>query len=116
MIPIFLKAAGITIVVSVSSLILAMIIGLCFATMCMYAPRWIRFCTTAIVEILRGTPLLIQLFFIFYGLPRIGITFEPMVACIITLGINYAAFESENFRAGMLAVPYGQTEAARDLA
>lgn len=115
MIPIFLKAAGITIVVSVSSMILAMIIGLCFATMCMYAPRWIRFCTTAIVEILRGTPLLIQLFFIFYGLPRIGITLEPMVAGIITLGINYAAFESENFRAGMLAVPYGQTEAARAL-
>jgi His/Glu/Gln/Arg/opine family amino acid ABC transporter permease subunit len=62
-----------------------------------------------IVEILRGTPLLIQLFFIFYRLPHIGIKLEPKAAGIITLWINYASFESENFRAGMLSVPYGQT-------
>jgi polar amino acid transport system substrate-binding protein len=60
----------------------------------------------------RGTPLLIQLLFIFYGLPAIGIRFSPFVAGVLGLGLNYAASEAENYRAALLAVPPGQWEAA----
>ena len=55
---------------------------------------------------------MIQLFFIFYALPSIGITFEPFVAALVGLGLNYAAYEAENYRAGILAIPRHQMEAA----
>jgi polar amino acid transport system substrate-binding protein len=60
----------------------------------------------------RGTPLLIQLFFIFYGLPHLGLKLSPFIAAITGLGLNYAAYEAENYRAGLLSVPKAQMEAA----
>ena len=65
---------------------------------------------------LRGTPLLIQLYLIFFGLPYIGIHFSPFVAAILGLGMNYGAYEAENYRAGIEAVPQTQLEAAQALA
>jgi len=64
------------------------------------------------IEIVRGTPLLIQVLFIFYGLPALGIRLSPFVAGVLALGLNYAAYEAENYRAGLLSVPRGQMEAA----
>ena len=64
---------------------------------------------------MRGTPLLIQLFLIYYGLPQIGIRLNAALAAILGLGLNYAASEAENYRAGIEAVPLGQTEAAHAL-
>src|SRR5260370_41240341 len=61
---------------------------------------------------MRGTPLLIQLLFIFYGLPNVGLRLSPFVASVLGLGLNYAASEAENYRAGLLAVPAGQWQAA----
>jgi polar amino acid transport system substrate-binding protein len=90
-------------------------IGLAFAIIRLCAPRWLRFIVALAIEIVRGTPLIIQLFFIFYGLPFVGITLQPLTAGIVALGVNYAAYESENFRAGLAAVPNGQMEAARAL-
>ena len=69
----------------------------------------------AYVEVMRGTPLLIQLFLIYYGLPQIGIRLNAALAAILGLGLNYAASESENYRAGIQAVPGGQTEASEAL-
>lgn len=115
MLPLFARATGVTIVISLLSMALAMIFGLGLALIKMYTPYWISIIAVGIIEFLRGTPLLIQLFFIFYGLPCIGITLSPLVAGVLSLGINYAAYEAENFRAGMLAVPSGQMEAARAL-
>ena len=60
----------------------------------------------------RGTPLLIQVLFIFYGLPAFGIRLSPFMAGLLSLGLNYAAYEAENYRAGLLSVPRGQMEAA----
>ncbi|MDR1401619.1 MAG: ABC transporter substrate-binding protein/permease [Puniceicoccales bacterium] len=115
LVPFFAKAACITLVLSTLGMGVAIVFGICFAVIREYGPKWIRLIIVSIIEFLRGTPLLIQLFFIFYGLPRIGITLSPIVAGILTLGINYASYETENFRAGMAAVPYGQMEAARAL-
>jgi polar amino acid transport system substrate-binding protein len=72
----------------------------------------LRWFAKAYVEIFRGTPLLIQLFLIYYGLPEIGIRLNAFLAGILGLGLNYAASEAENYRAGIQAIPHGQMEAA----
>jgi polar amino acid transport system substrate-binding protein len=113
--PFFLRAACVTLFLSSCAMTVAVIFGLGLAILRVYMPKWISFVAIFVIEFLRGTPLLIQLFFMFYGLPCIGITLPPMATGILTLGINYAAYEAENFRAGMAAVPRGQMEAARAL-
>ena len=64
---------------------------------------------------MRGTPLLIQLLFIFYGLPNVGLRLSPFIACVLGLGLNYTASEAENYRAGLLPMPAGQWQAAYPL-
>jgi polar amino acid transport system substrate-binding protein len=113
--PLLLRGAGITIVLSVVSMALAMALGLVLAVTRFYNPPFVGGIATAYVEIYRGTPLLIQLFIIYYGLPNIGIALSPLAAAIIGLGMNYAAYEAEVYRAGIEAVPHGQVEAALSL-
>jgi polar amino acid transport system substrate-binding protein len=67
------------------------------------------------VELFRGTPLLVQLVVLYFGLPELGITLSPFVAGVLALGLNYAAAESENYRAGLSSVPAAQLDAARVL-
>jgi polar amino acid transport system substrate-binding protein len=74
------------------------------------------FVAQSVIEVLRGTPLLIQLYLIFFGLPYIGIHLSPFIAAIFGLGFNYGAYEAENYRAGIEAVPKTQVEAAYALA
>jgi polar amino acid transport system substrate-binding protein len=78
----------------------------------LYGPAAVSVITITYIEVVRGTPLLIQILFIFYGLPSIGIKLEPFVAGTLALGLNYAAYEAENYRAGLLAIPRSQMEAA----
>jgi polar amino acid transport system substrate-binding protein len=113
--PSLLKGAGITILLSVASMVLAVLFGIALMLARLYGSLAMRVAATAYVEIYRGTPLLIQLFILYYGLPTIGITLSPLVAAIIGLGMNYAAYEAEVYRAGMEAVPRGQMEAALSL-
>jgi len=65
--------------------------------------------------VLRGTPLLVQLVVIYFGLPELGVTLSPFTAGVLALGLNYAATESENYRAGLASVPASQLDAARVL-
>ena len=78
----------------------------------LYGVAPLRWLATAYVEVIRGTPLLIQLYLIYYGLPKFGIRLNAFVAAVLGLGLNYAAYEAENYRAGIQAIPRGQTEAA----
>jgi polar amino acid transport system substrate-binding protein len=94
---------------------LAVAFGLVLALMNLYGPRPVAWTARAYVEVFRGTPLLIQLYLIFYGLPNVGIRLDPLVAAIVGLGLNYAAYEAENYRAGIQAIPRGQMEAALSL-
>jgi polar amino acid transport system substrate-binding protein len=94
---------------------LAISAGFTLAIMRVFGPWPMRWIATLYIEIVRGTPLLIQLLIIFYGLPNIGIKLSPLLAGILGLGLNYAAYEAENYRAGLLAIPKGQMEAARAL-
>ena len=104
-----------TVVLSFLSLALAVYFGAFLAAGKLYGNRLIRFICSAYVEIIRGTPLLIQLYLLYYGLPNLGIQLNAFVAAILGLGMNYAAYETEIYRAGLLSVSKGQEEAARSL-
>jgi polar amino acid transport system substrate-binding protein len=111
-IPLLGKGALITLELSIISMSLAVLAGLSLALMRLYAPPVLRTLSVAYIEAVRGTPLLIQLFLIFYGLPHIGIRLSPMLAAILGLGLNYSAYEAENYRAGIQSIPKTQMEAA----
>jgi len=109
---ILVQSAGMTVLLSVVSFPIAIALGLLIAVGRLYGPRSLRPLLVGYVELIRGTPLMLQLFFIFFFLPEIGIRPSAMVTAICGLAINYSAYESEIFRAGLQAVPHGQTEAA----
>lgn len=113
--PLLAKGALVTVVISILSMLLAVALGFLLAITRIYGPKPLSAFVKIYIEVIRGTPLLIQLYFIFYGLPNIGINFNPFMAGIIALALNYAAYEAENYRAGILSVPRGQMEAARAL-
>jgi polar amino acid transport system substrate-binding protein len=110
--PTLLQAASLTIILSVCSMPLAMAIGLAVALGRLYGPKPLRWLLTTYVEFLRGTPLMLQLYVLFFLLPEIGIELPPLAAGIAGLAINYSAYEAEIYRAGLQAIPAGQMEAA----
>lgn len=113
-----LVGAPMTLLISVLGMALAIALGLLLALVNLYAPTPLAWLARAYVELFRGTPLLIQLYLIFYGLPSLpfgGIRLSPIVAAVVGLGLNYAAYEAENYRAGIQAIPRGQMEAALSL-
>jgi polar amino acid transport system substrate-binding protein len=113
--PLLLRAALMTLTVSLTSMAVAVAVGSLLAVCRVFGPLPVRSLATAYIEVMRGTPLLIQLLFIFYGLPNIGIRLSPFAASVLGLGLNYAASEAEVYRAGLLSVPAGQWEAAHAL-
>ncbi len=113
--PLLLLGAVTTIEISILAMALAVAMGLVIVLVRLYAAAPFRWLAVAYVEVVRGTPLLIQLFMIYYGLPQIGIRLNAFCAAILGLGLNYAASESENYRAGIQSIPHGQTEAAMAL-
>ena len=113
--PNLLRGAAMTVLLSVVSMALAIALGLALAVLRFFGPQPARAAAAAYVEVYRGTPLLVQLFILYYGLPNIGIVLSPPAAAIIGLGMNYAAYEAEVYRAGIEAVPRGQMEAALSL-
>ncbi|HVZ73641.1 MAG TPA: ABC transporter substrate-binding protein/permease [Polyangia bacterium] len=106
----FLHGALVTIAISTAAMALAVALGLALALARFSSPR-LGVLATAYVEIFRGTPVLLQLFVIYYGLAGV-LALSPWAAAILGLGLNYAAYEAEIYRAGLAAVPRGQLEAA----
>ncbi|MHB1561008.1 MAG: ABC transporter permease subunit [Isosphaeraceae bacterium] len=105
--PRLLDAARVTITLAVASMPLAMAIGLFVAIGRLYGPRPLNVLLTGYVELLRGTPLMLQLYVLFYL-----VKLSPWLAGIAGLAINYSAYEAEIYRAGLQAIPAGQMEAA----
>ena len=112
--PALLRAAAITLVLSVLAMALAIAIGVGLAAGRVYGSRPLRIVLTAYVEIIRGTPVLLQLFVLYYGLSDV-VRLPAFAAAVIGLGLNYAAYESEIYRAALEAIPTLQLEAARTL-
>ncbi|MFO0759170.1 MAG: ABC transporter substrate-binding protein/permease [Byssovorax sp.] len=111
----FARGALLTLLVSLASMALAIVLGVMIALGRVYGPAPVRALAVAYIELFRGTPLLIQLTMVYFGLPELGVTLPPFVAGWLALGLNYAAAEAENYRAGLGSVPSGQLEAARAL-
>jgi polar amino acid transport system substrate-binding protein len=113
LVPKLVEAAGMTVFLAVTSFPLAMLAGMIIAVGRVYGPLWLKFPFAVYVEVIRGTPLLLQLYFLFFMLPKLvpGFSLDPIYTGILGLAINYAAYEAENYRAGLLAVPRGQMEA-----
>ncbi len=112
--PALFRAAGITLVLSCLAMALAVAAGVAIAVGRVYGGALTRGILTAYVEIMRGTPVLLQLFVIYYGLSAV-VRLPAFLAALIGLGLNYAAYESEIYRSALEAVPRGQIEAARIL-
>jgi polar amino acid transport system substrate-binding protein len=107
----FLRGAAMTLLLSVLAMLLAVGLGIALALARLYGSPLVRFVAHAYVEIYRGTPVLLQLYVLYYGLAPI-VRIGALPAAVIGLGMNYAAYEAEVYRAGMQAVPKGQLEAA----
>jgi polar amino acid transport system substrate-binding protein len=112
--PALLRAALITIALSCLSMALAIAVGGLIASGRVYGAAPLRIALTGYVEIVRGTPLLLQLFVLYFGLAAF-IQLPAFVAALLGLGLNYAAYESEIYRGALEAVPPGQLESARTL-
>jgi len=112
--PALIRAAVITLLLSCLAMALAVAMGMAIAVGRVYGDRLSRVALTFYVEAMRGTPVLLQLFVIYYGLASV-VLLPAFVAALIGLGLNYAAYESEIYRSALEAVPRGQLEAARIL-
>jgi len=113
--PIIAQGLIITVLITITGTALAMCIGLVLAIMRRARTKWISLPAEAFVEFVRATPLLVQLFFLYFGLPVFGISLSALVTGIIGIGLNYSAYTAEVYRAGIEGVPRGQWEAARAL-
>lgn len=105
----------ITVEVTVISFALALVLGLVLALARLSRFKAVSWLAHQYIDAIRGTPLLVQLFLIYFGLPQIGITLEAFPSAIIGLTINTSAYVAETLRAGIQAIPKGQLEAARSL-
>jgi polar amino acid transport system substrate-binding protein len=110
----FLEGALVTLLVSLLSFALASPLGIALATARLYGQKPLRWLAAAYVEVLRGTPLLLQLYVLYFGLADV-IRLNPFAAAVLGLALNYAAYEAEVYRGALCSVPAGQTEAARAL-
>jgi polar amino acid transport system substrate-binding protein len=112
--PALLRAAGITLLLSCLAMLLAVAVGIAVAAGRVYGSPLVRAPLAIYVEVIRGTPVLLQLFVLYYGLSGF-IRLPAFVAAVLGLGLNYAAYESEIYRAALQAIPRSQLEAGRTL-
>ena len=113
--PDLLAAAVITIEATLLGFAVAAVLGLVLAILRMSQNPWIANPITGCIEFIRGTPVLIQIFFMFYVLPQFGITMPALLTGVLALGLHYATYCSEVYRAGLENIPRGQWEASTAL-
>ena len=111
----FLRGIWMTAVMAVTSLVLGLPLGLALALMRVQSNKLISTPAAVYVEVMRGTPLLVQILFVYFVLPSVGINLPAMTSGILALTLNAAAYISETIRAGILSIDAGQREAARSL-
>jgi polar amino acid transport system permease protein len=113
--PILLQGLWLTILVTAGSLALSTLLGLIWALMRVSGVRTLQWLAKSIVNVIRGIPIIVQLFYIYFVMPELGVTLTALQAAIIGLGIAYSAYQAENFRAGIEAIDKGQIEASESL-
>lgn len=113
--PILVQGLGLTVLVTVGALVLSTVLGLVWAGLRVSGVRPAALGAAGVVNLIRGIPIIVQLFFIYFVLPDYGLTFTAVQAAVLGLGIAYSAYQSENFRAGIEAIDRGQIEAAASI-
>ncbi|NMM38330.1 MAG: amino acid ABC transporter permease [Glaciimonas sp.] len=113
--PILLRGALVTVEVTIYALILSTVVGLILGLMKVSHLRPLSVFAASVINIIRGLPIIVQLFYIYFVLPELGIQLSAFQAGVIGLGIAYSAYQAENFRAGIEAVDPGQIEAAQSI-
>jgi len=111
--PEFLKGTAVTLELTAVGLALGFFLGLILALMRTYGPRWQRVIAVGFIEFFRGTPLLVQLFLIYYGLPSLGLTFDQKTSAYLALGLNSAAYQAEYLRGAIQSIGDSQMTAGR---
>ncbi|MFY1866952.1 amino acid ABC transporter permease [Achromobacter xylosoxidans] len=114
--PVLIKGIGVTVELIAFGAVAGVALGIACAWARTQGPRWLRAPVTAYVEAVRNTPFLIQLFFVFFGLPSLGVQFSEMQAACLAMALNLGAYSAEIIRAGIDATPKGQYEAGASLA
>ncbi|MFC4078282.1 amino acid ABC transporter permease [Salinithrix halophila] len=113
--PFVLQGIGYTLLLSFLTMIIGLILGLITAVGRMSKKIWFRWPARAYISIIRGTPLLVQLFILYYGLPVVGIRLTAVSAAIIGLSLNVGGYAAETIRGAILSIPRGQWEAAQSM-
>lgn len=113
--PELLLAFWVTIEATVVGMSLALVLGLVWAVIRRSRSRLIAGTASGVVEFVRSTPLLVQLYFVYFVLPDFGVTMSPFATGVLVLGLHYSAYTAEVYRAGIEGVPRGQWEAATAL-
>jgi polar amino acid transport system permease protein len=112
-VPILLQGVGLTILVTLGSLVLSTLLGLLWALMRVSGIRALSGVSAGLINLIRGIPIIVLLFYLYFVMPDFGITLTALQAAILGLGIAYSAYQAENFRAGIEAIDKGQVEAAQ---
>src|ERR1700680_4626097 len=111
--PILLQGVWLTILVTLGSLILSTILGLLWALLRVSGVRALSGVSAGLINVIRGIPIIVLLFYLYFVMPDFGVTLTALQAAILGLGIAYSAYQAENFRAGIEAIDKGQIEAAQ---
>jgi polar amino acid transport system permease protein len=114
--PLLLKGVAWTVALSLLAAVVGVVVGIACAWARTHGAGWLKALVGAYVELIRNTPFIVQLFFIFFGLPAAGIKLSPEVASMIAMVVNLGAYATEIIRAGVDATPRGQIEAGLSLA
>ena len=114
-VPLLARGALYTVQVSVLAIVFGLVLGWALGLIAVAGPRWLRAIAWAYVQFIRGTPLLVQIFLIYFGLPAFGINVPAFWSGVIALGLNSGGFQAEIVRAGIESIDRGQSEAARSI-
>src|SRR5438874_7340767 len=113
--PILMSGVVLTIVVTIGSLLLSTVLGLVWAMMRVSGIRAMSMLSASLINVIRGIPIIVLLFYLYFVMPDLGVTLSALQAAILGLGIAYSAYQAENFRAGIEAIDKGQIEAAQTI-
>ena len=114
--PLVLRGAGVTLALTAAAAVGGLALGVACAWARLHGAAWLRWIAGGYVELIRNTPFIVQLFFLFFGLPSLGVRLSPEAASVLAMVVNLGAYAAEIVRAGIVATPRGQVEAARSLA
>ena len=114
--PLLAKGVAATVVLTAVSASIGLALGVACAWARLHGPVWLKRVVGVYVELIRNTPFIVQLFFVFFGLPQLGVKLSPEVASVLAMVVNLGAYAAEIVRAGIATTPKGQVEAAQSLA